>query len=217
MKGLDVSRLFFPFARGEIRSCSFPRRRFAASGIPPSHLFPPSLCSSRFKSSVSGVSPSVFEQVRSISFPLIACIRPTSASHERRCPNENTAGVALPFSMPKYDLFKPLDFLACVKSVHVAYHPGRPRSEVCRQLIHHMKSDSVRKRFPSLQASYQLLGYNAPSTIKIELINGKKHEFQAEHFSLREMQMRFDTDQFEAYLEYMKSQSVEAKPGDDDL
>ncbi|CBZ55515.1 conserved hypothetical protein [Neospora caninum Liverpool] len=119
--------------------------------------------------------------------------------------------------MPKYDLFKPLDFLACVKNVHVAYHPGRPRSEVCRQLIHLMKSESVKKKFPTLQASYQLLGYNAPSIIKIELINGKKHEFHAEHFSLREMQMRFDKDQFEAYLEYMKSQSVEAKPGDDDL
>ncbi|PFH33560.1 hypothetical protein BESB_077770 [Besnoitia besnoiti] len=119
--------------------------------------------------------------------------------------------------MPKYDLFKPLDFLTCVKSIHVAYHPGRARSEVCRQLIHYMKSEPVKKKFPTLQSSFQLLGYNSPSIIKIELVNGKKHEFEAEHFSLREMQMRFDKDQYEAYLELMKTQSIEAKPGEDDL
>lgn len=118
--------------------------------------------------------------------------------------------------MPKSDLFKPLDFLACVKRIHVAYHPGRPRSDICRQLIQYMTSEKAKKKFPTLQASYQLLGTSAPSVVKIELTNGKKHEFQAEHFTLREMQMRFDKDQFEAYLEFMKQHSIEARPGEDE-
>ncbi|PHJ25066.1 hypothetical protein CSUI_001075 [Cystoisospora suis] len=118
--------------------------------------------------------------------------------------------------MPKYDLFRPLDFLAYVKSVHISYHPGRPRSDVCRQLIQYVESETVKKKFPSLQSSYQLLGYNAPSTVRIELVNGKKHQFAADHFTLAEMHRRFDKDQFEAFLEHMKTQSIEARAGDDE-
>lgn len=119
--------------------------------------------------------------------------------------------------MPKYDLFKPLDFLAYVKTIHVSYHPGRARCDPCRQLIQHMHSAKVKKKFPSLQASYELLGYNAPSTVKIELTNGAKYHLSAESLTLREMQSCFDKDQFRAFLEHMKSHSIEAKPGDEDF
>eukprot|EP00920_Eleutheroschizon_duboscqi_P015082 GHVT01034922.1.p1 GENE.GHVT01034922.1~~GHVT01034922.1.p1 ORF type:complete len:119 (-),score=13.90 GHVT01034922.1:496-852(-) len=118
--------------------------------------------------------------------------------------------------MPKYNFFPPLDFLAYLKSIHVAYTPGRARTEVCRQLIKHFEDPQTVKRFPKLKASYQILGYDSPSTVHLELVNGKKHRFLAERFSMKEMQLMFDNDQFSAHLERMKKQSLETAPEDDD-
>eukprot|EP00435_Cladocopium_sp_Y103_P016439 s3642_g4.t1 len=58
----------------------------------------------------------------------------------------------------KYNLFPPLDFLAYLKRIHVAYHPGRERTEVARKLIMHMTSERTKKRWPKLEASFELLG-----------------------------------------------------------
>merc|ERR1712137_1326949 len=65
----------------------------------------------------------------------------------------------------KYNLFPRLDFLAYLKRIHVAYHPGRERTEVARNLIMHMTSEPSKKKFPQLQATWELLGYDAPATI----------------------------------------------------
>mmetsp|Transcript_86000 Transcript_86000/g.191560 ORF Transcript_86000/g.191560 Transcript_86000/m.191560 type:complete len:142 (-) Transcript_86000:59-484(-) len=115
----------------------------------------------------------------------------------------------------KYTLFPRLDFLAYLKRIHVAYHPGRERTEVARRLIMHMTSQSSQKKFPQLQATWELLGYDAPATIDIEYINGNKKRFLAEHYSTREMQDVVDTWQFEAHLQHMKEHSIE-KPDDED-
>merc|ERR550532_1109032 len=103
----------------------------------------------------------------------------------------------------KYNLFPRLDFLAYLKRIHVAYHPGRERTEVARRLIMHMTSDTTKKKFPQLQATWELLGYDAPATIDIEFVNGKTKRFLAEHYSRREMQDIVDAWQFNAHLEYM--------------
>merc|ERR1712066_403269 len=97
----------------------------------------------------------------------------------------------------KYNLFPRLDFLAYLKSIHVAYHPGRERTEVARRLIMHMTSESSQRKFPQLKASWELLGYDAPATIDIEFVNGKQKRFLAEHYSQREMQDLVDAWQFE--------------------
>eukprot|EP00920_Eleutheroschizon_duboscqi_P015076 GHVT01034910.1.p1 GENE.GHVT01034910.1~~GHVT01034910.1.p1 ORF type:complete len:109 (-),score=1.64 GHVT01034910.1:2262-2588(-) len=71
--------------------------------------------------------------------------------------------------MPKYNFFPPLDFLAYLKSIHVAYTPGRARTEVCRQLIKHFEDPQTVKRFPKLKASYQILGSVPVSSNRGEL------------------------------------------------
>mmetsp|Transcript_72510 Transcript_72510/g.125800 ORF Transcript_72510/g.125800 Transcript_72510/m.125800 type:complete len:143 (-) Transcript_72510:109-537(-) len=115
----------------------------------------------------------------------------------------------------KYKLFPRLDFLSYMKKIHVAYHPGREKTEVARRLIMRMTSDPVKKKFPNLQASWELLGYDSPATIDVELVDGRRKRFLAEHYSQREMQDIVDTWQFECHLQHMKEHSIE-KPDDDD-
>eukprot|EP00928_Gymnodinium_smaydae_P087362 TRINITY_DN71632_c0_g1_i1.p1 TRINITY_DN71632_c0_g1~~TRINITY_DN71632_c0_g1_i1.p1 ORF type:complete len:204 (+),score=41.94 TRINITY_DN71632_c0_g1_i1:64-612(+) len=115
----------------------------------------------------------------------------------------------------KYTLFPRLDFLAYLKTIHVAYHPGRDRTEVARQLIMHMTSDTSKKKFPQLTATWELLGYDAPATIDVEFVDGRKKRFLAEHYSRREMQDAVDTWQFEAHLKHMKEHSLEKADEDD--
>mmetsp|Transcript_168 Transcript_168/g.394 ORF Transcript_168/g.394 Transcript_168/m.394 type:complete len:117 (-) Transcript_168:54-404(-) len=115
----------------------------------------------------------------------------------------------------KYKLFPPLDFLAYLKRIHVAYHPGRERTEVARRLVLHMTAEATKKKFPNLQASWELLGYDAPATVDVELVDGRKKRFLAEHYSRQEMQDIIDAWQFEAHLQHMKEHSLE-KPDDDE-
>ncbi|CAK9077394.1 unnamed protein product [Durusdinium trenchii] len=106
----------------------------------------------------------------------------------------------------KYTLFPPLDFLAYLKRIHVAYHPGRARTEVARK---------TKKRFPNLEASFELLGYDAPATIDVEMVDGRKKRLLAEHYSTKEMQDIVDTWQFECHLEHMKENNLEKKDEDE--
>ncbi|CAK9077392.1 unnamed protein product [Durusdinium trenchii] len=115
----------------------------------------------------------------------------------------------------KYTLFPPLDFLAYLKRIHVAYHPGRARTEVARQLIMHMTAEKTKKRFPNLEASFELLGYDAPATIDVEMVDGRKKRLLAEHYSTKEMQDIVDTWQFECHLEHMKENNLEKKDEDE--
>mmetsp|Transcript_15073 Transcript_15073/g.35402 ORF Transcript_15073/g.35402 Transcript_15073/m.35402 type:complete len:116 (+) Transcript_15073:119-466(+) len=109
----------------------------------------------------------------------------------------------------KYNLFPRLDFLAYLKKIHVAYHPGREKTEVARRLIMQMTSEPTKRKFPKLQASWELLGYDAPATVDVEFMDGRKRRFMAEHYSQNEMQRIVDHWQFEAHLGYMKEHSLE--------
>lgn len=37
----------------------------------------------------------------------------------------------------------------------MAYHPGRERTEVARQLIMHMTSERTKRKFPTLEATWE--------------------------------------------------------------
>mmetsp|Transcript_44998 Transcript_44998/g.97744 ORF Transcript_44998/g.97744 Transcript_44998/m.97744 type:complete len:117 (-) Transcript_44998:129-479(-) len=115
----------------------------------------------------------------------------------------------------KYTLFPRLDFLAYLRRIHVAYHPGRERTEVARRLIMHMTSENSKKKFPQLNATWELLAYDAPATIDVEFEDGKKKRFLAEHYSRREMQDIVDHWQFDLHLKHMKEHSME-KVADDE-
>merc|ERR1712216_1006257 len=88
----------------------------------------------------------------------------------------------------KYNLFPRLDFLAYLKRIHVAYHPGREKTEVARRLIMRIMADTTKVKYPQLQASWELLGHDAPTTIDVEFVNGNKKRFLAEHYTQNEMQ-----------------------------
>ncbi len=115
----------------------------------------------------------------------------------------------------KYKLFPKLDFLSYLKSVHIAYHPGRPKSEVARKLIMQVTQADAKRKYPGLQSSWELLGYDSPATIDVVFVNGKKKRFNADHYSKDEMHSIIDTWQFDAHMEKMKVSSLE-KPNEDD-
>ncbi|KAF8821664.1 hypothetical protein IE077_001747 [Cardiosporidium cionae] len=111
--------------------------------------------------------------------------------------------------MPKLTIFHQLDFLSYVKRLHVSYHPGRSRSDVCRQIIAHMTSPQSKKNFPRLNASFDIVGYDSPSTVELELVNGKAFKFFADGYTLKEVQRQFDKEQFDAHVAFMQNFSVE--------
>jgi hypothetical protein len=73
----------------------------------------------------------------------------------------------------------------------------------------------VKKKFPTLQSSWELLAYDVPSTVDVTFADGAKRRFLADHWSKAEMQAVIDRWQFEAHLEKMKISNIE-KPGEDD-
>lgn len=109
----------------------------------------------------------------------------------------------------KYNLFPKLDFLDYIKKLHVSYHPGRERTETARQLILHMTSEATKRKHPKLEATWELLGYDSPAIVDIELLNGHKKRFLAEHYSRGEMQAIIDKWQYTAHMEHMKQHSLE--------
>ena len=115
----------------------------------------------------------------------------------------------------KYKLFPKLDFLAYAKHIHVAYHPGRAKSEVARRLVLQITSQTVKRKFPTLQTSWELLGYDAPATVDVTFPDGTSRRFVADHWSKSEMQAVIDRWQFGAHLEKLKTSNVE-KPSEDD-
>ncbi|KAL8439800.1 hypothetical protein Efla_006815 [Eimeria flavescens] len=117
--------------------------------------------------------------------------------------------------MPQWKLFPPLALLEHVKSLHVRLHPGRVASEGCRQLASMLRSNSMQQRYPTLQSFVELIGYDAPSEIEIEFNNGKKFKLFADGYSLRELQMRLDREQYHLHVEHLKEHAADAAADDD--
>ena len=91
----------------------------------------------------------------------------------------------------------------------MSYHPGRERAESARQLILQITSDTTKRKHPKLEASWELLGYDSPAVVDIELMNGHKQRFIADHYSRREMQSIIDQWQYMSHMEHMKQHSLE--------
>ena len=115
----------------------------------------------------------------------------------------------------KYKLFPRLDFLSYLKSIHIAYHPGRAKSAAARNLIMQVSNPKSKTKYPALKSSWELLGYDAPSTIDVVFQDGKSRRFFADHYSKDEMHAIIDKWQFEAHAEKMKVASLE-KPNEED-
>ncbi|XP_022593317.2 uncharacterized protein LOC34623693 [Cyclospora cayetanensis] len=117
--------------------------------------------------------------------------------------------------MPKWELFRPLSLLAHVKAIRVRLHPGRQASEGCRQLGSMLRVGDVQKKFPGLQSSIEFLGYDAPSEIYIEFTNGKKYRLLADGYSLQELQMRLDREQYKLFVEHIKEHAADSTENDE--
>lgn len=117
---------------------------------------------------------------------------------------------SIPLIMPKWQLFPSLNILAHVKGIRVRLHPGRGISEGCRELASVLCSSDVQQKFPTLQSSVELLGYDAPSEIHIEFNNGKKYKLFADGYSLKELHMRLDREQYRLYVEHIKENAADA-------
>merc|ERR1740121_3282625 len=77
----------------------------------------------------------------------------------------------------KYSLFPRLDFLSHLRRVHVAYHPHRQQTEVAKRLIMRVTSEAAQRMFPQLEASWELLAYDAPATIDVEFADGTSKRY----------------------------------------
>lgn len=82
------------------------------------------------------------------------------------------------------------------------------------RMIMRMTSESTKKRFPQLEATWELLGYDAPATIQVQLLDGREKRFLAEHYSRYEMQNIVDDWQYEAHMQFMKENSLEKPEGE---
>ena len=115
----------------------------------------------------------------------------------------------------KYNLFPRPDFLSYVKSIHIAYHPGRDKSQVARNLIMQVSGRECKRKYPAMKSSWELLGYDSPATIDVEYMNGSRKRFLADHYSKNEMHSIIDKWQYTSHLSKMKVASVE-RPNDED-
>lgn len=73
----------------------------------------------------------------------------------------------------------------------------------------------MQQRFPAVQSSIELLGYDAPSEIHIEFTNGKKYKLLADGYTLRELQLRLDREQYQLFVEHVKEHAADAGADDD--
>lgn len=77
---------------------------------------------------------------------------------------------------------------------------------MCGSWVSHLTCDVCTSRL----SVKELLGYDAPATIDVEFVTGKKKRFLAEHYTRREMQDIVDQWQFEAHLQFMKDTAPRA-------
>ncbi|CEM32883.1 unnamed protein product [Vitrella brassicaformis CCMP3155] len=92
----------------------------------------------------------------------------------------------------KYRLFPPVGLLTCLRRLHIAYHPGREKTEAARRLIVWATSEPVKRRHPHLQVSWEFLAYDSPAYMDVEYSDGRRQKLLMEEFSSREKQAIVD-------------------------
>ncbi|EPR59984.1 hypothetical protein TGPRC2_207020 [Toxoplasma gondii TgCatPRC2] len=98
-------------------------------------------------------------------------------------------------------IFPRIDFLRYLKKIHVSYCPTRPKTEIAKQLIMRVTSESVKKKFPHLQASWEMLAYDAPATVEVELLDGRRVRRIIDGYSKAEKKKIVDDWRFTANME----------------
>ncbi len=72
----------------------------------------------------------------------------------------------------------------------------------------HSTSEAVKKRFPKLQVTWELLAYDAPGVVRLEMVDGRQKEFSIEYHSKYEMQVAIDEWQFEHHMRFMRERNM---------
>ncbi|VWU51298.1 conserved protein, unknown function [Hepatocystis sp. ex Piliocolobus tephrosceles] len=84
----------------------------------------------------------------------------------------------------RYRLFPPLTFLTYLKKLHISYSPVRnEKADVARRLIVFASSQKIKKKYPLLTVTWELLAYDNPPMIEVEYLNGEKEKINIEQFS----------------------------------
>lgn len=98
-----------------------------------------------------------------------------------------------------------------MKKIHVAYTPGRERTGTARSIITYMTSDSARKKYPKLNATWELQGFDSPAVAEVEFLDGKSMRLMLEDYSPREIDALVDEWRFKAHLTAMKKGNIETR------
>lgn len=97
-----------------------------------------------------------------------------------------------------------LDF---VKELKVAYHPGRPNSELHYYLVQQALRPPLTDD-KNLKFSYQLLNDNVPGRIQLTYKNGKTIEYVGETFNFGELWMEADRFQNAVVSQFMTEEPI---------
>uniref|UniRef100_A0A0G4IEG7 Uncharacterized protein n=1 Tax=Chromera velia CCMP2878 TaxID=1169474 RepID=A0A0G4IEG7_9ALVE len=100
--------------------------------------------------------------------------------------------------MFQYKLFPRLEYLAYLKKIHVSYFPGRPQTDIAKRLIMRMTSKSIKEKYPELDASWELLAYDAPASVDVVFKDGSRYRTTCEEYSRRQLEDIVDGWKMEA-------------------
>ena len=74
-------------------------------------------------------------------------------------------------------------------------------------------SEEIKRRYPSMQVTWELLSYDAPGLIKLEMMDGRQQEFNCEHYSKYELQTIIDEWQYEHQIRWMREKNMNDAEG----
>ncbi|KAL8438711.1 hypothetical protein Efla_001259 [Eimeria flavescens] len=102
----------------------------------------------------------------------------------------------------KGTLFGSWDFLRYLRKIHIQYSVRRPEtSQNAKDLILRLTAESVRRRHPQLEVTWEMLDFDAPATVESTLVNGVRHKQLIEGYSSAQRREIVDKWRFTANLE----------------
>eukprot|EP00916_Digyalum_oweni_P001827 GHVL01003508.1.p1 GENE.GHVL01003508.1~~GHVL01003508.1.p1 ORF type:complete len:112 (+),score=14.07 GHVL01003508.1:262-597(+) len=109
----------------------------------------------------------------------------------------------------KYRMFKKLDILSYVKRVSIKYRPGMEGTEACTELIRHLDTPRIRKKFP-IEWNFSIYEQPQLPVIEFEMVDGQIKSINPLNKQLDEVHSMLDTTQYFLHYNRMKT-SLEAK------
>ncbi|KAK1442370.1 hypothetical protein BgAZ_404000 [Babesia gibsoni] len=104
--------------------------------------------------------------------------------------------------MQRYSLIPPLHILGALKRIHISYSNRRlDTADIARRLVIYSTGENLKLKFPQLHVTWEILDYDAPAAIKVELLNGEKRRYLIEGYSKPERERLVFDWQFNTKLE----------------